>query len=192
MSVSVLTRRPFAAGPPVTPLPLNRRLLEGLDQIESLPQLPGSAVEAMTLANSPDSTLAEMTAVISRDTVMASAVLKMANSVVYRGSGEVTDLQQAVNRVGFRGCGNLIAGIGMRSVYTRHPPHVVDTCEQVFQHSLLAANLAAAVNRGLFLGLQGEEFSGALLHDIGRVVLCVKAPEVYAAAITTSGGWCCA
>jgi putative nucleotidyltransferase with HDIG domain len=181
--LSLLTRsKPKPVAPTTdTPSP-GRRLVADLDQLESLPHLSDTAVQAMTLANSPDATLAEMVNVIRRDGMMASAVLKLANSAVYRGSGEVTELQQAVVRIGFRGCGNLISGIGMKSIYDRHPPGVQEACEGVLKHSLFVASLASAVNRVAHIGLQGEEFTAGLLHDIGRVVLCVKAPDVYAAA----------
>jgi putative nucleotidyltransferase with HDIG domain len=174
-------RRSVIETPSPRPSP-GRRLFENLDQVDELPHLSDTAVQAMTLANSPDSTLAEMVNVLRRDGMMTAAVLKLANSVVYRGGAEVSDVQQAVVRVGFRGCGQLVSGIGMRSIYNRHPADVQATCEQILRHSLFTATLASAVRRVLQLDLQGEEFTAALLHDIGRVVMCCKAPNEYAQA----------
>lgn len=185
MSLTLFARRrPCVAAdtPPPRPLTAGQKLFQNLDQVESLPHLSDTAVQAMTLANSADSTLAEMTNVIRRDGMMAAAVLKLANSAVYRGSGEVTDLAQAVVRIGFKGCGQLVSGIGMKSIYHGHPPAVQAGCETILKHSLFVATLAAAVRRVLFLDLNGEEFTAGLLHDIGRVVMCCKASDEYLAA----------
>ena len=185
MSLALLARRrPCVAAdtPPPRSVAVGRKVFQDLDRVESLPHLSDSAVQAMTLANSADSTLAEMTNVIRRDGMMAAAVLKLANSAVYRGSGEVTDLAQAVVRIGFKGCGQLLSGIGMKSIYHGHPPAVQAGCETVLKHSLLVATLASAVRRVLFLDLNGEEFTAGLLHDIGRVVMCCKAADEYLSA----------
>lgn len=182
MALSLLSPRRTSTLTPLPKPPRLRKLFENLDQVDDLPHLSDTAVQAMTVANSPDSTLAEMVNVIRRDGMMAAAVLKLANSVVYRGNSEVAELQQAVTRIGFRGCGQLVSGIGMRSIYNRHPKAVQDGCEVVLRHSLFAATLATAIRRPLQLDLNGEEFTAALLHDIGRVVICCKAADEYEAA----------
>jgi HD-like signal output (HDOD) protein len=163
--------------PEATPAPRRPRgkLLADLEHIESLPHLSDTAVQAMNLVNSPDASLSDMVNVIRRDGMVAAAVIKLANSAVYRASGEVTDLQQAVVRIGFRGTGNLISGIGMKSLYDRHPPIVQSMCQGILRHSLFTANLSSGINRAAQIGLQGEEFTSGLLHDVGRIVISVKA-----------------
>ena len=157
-----------------------------LDKPENLPHLSDTTVRAMALANDPDATLADMAALIRRDGVLAAGLLKLANSVVYRGSSEVTDVQQAVMRVGLRGCGNMLAAAGVKKLYAGMPPAVQGACEKVLRHSLFVGGLAARVARSLRLPLGGEEYTAGLLHDIGRVVMCVHAPDRYP-ALCTSG-----
>jgi putative nucleotidyltransferase with HDIG domain len=93
----------------------------------------------------------------------------------------VTDLQQAVVRLGMRGCRSVVAAAGMRNLYAKLTPAVKVTCENVLRHSLFVGGLATAIARSLRLILNGEEYTAALLHDIGRVVMCVSAPAQFAA-----------
>ncbi|MCU0704221.1 MAG: HDOD domain-containing protein [Fimbriiglobus sp.] len=156
------------------------KVFANLDKLENLPHLSDTAVRAMALCNNPDASLAEMIDLIRRDGVMVAGLLKLANSVVYRGSSEVNDLQQAVVRIGMKGCRSVIAAAGMRNLYAKMPGSVKVACENVLRHSLFVGGLATAIARSLRLSLSGEEYTAGLLHDIGRVVMCVNAPEQYA------------
>jgi putative nucleotidyltransferase with HDIG domain len=183
MTLALFARiQPPADTPP--PAPTLSGLFTQLDRVETLPHLTDTAVRAMALASDPDATLADMAAVIRRDGVLAATTLKLANSVVYRGAKEVTDLLQAVMRLGQRGTGGVIAAAGVRNLYARLSPAVRGPCESVLRHSLFVGELATAVARFLHLRLNGEEFTAGLLHDIGRVVMCVNAPDHYAEVCT--------
>jgi putative nucleotidyltransferase with HDIG domain len=151
-----------------------------LSRLERLPHLSDTTVRAMALASDPDATLADMAALIRRDGVLAAAILKVANSVVYRGGTDVTDVQQAVMRIGLRGCANILAAAGVKTMYATLTPAAKVACENVLRHSLFVGGLATAVARALRLTLGGDEYSAGLLHDIGRVVMCVHAPDLYA------------
>lgn len=182
MSQTLLAKRPARPEPPPRAVPLNQKILADLEKIEALPHLSDTIVKAMKLVNDPNSSLADMATLICRDSLLAATVLKIANSPVYGGGRPTSDLRFAVGRLGFRGCANLIASIGMQGLYKKHPMAVRVNCEVILRHSLFAAILATGINKALRLDLQGEEFTGALLHDIGRLVICVKAPDHFEAA----------
>jgi putative nucleotidyltransferase with HDIG domain len=166
--------------PPPRP-PAEAKVFGRLSKLETLPHLSDTAARAMALSNDPDSTLNEMADLIRRDGVLATGVLKLANSVVYRGRTTVTDLPQAVVRLGMKGCRNVVAAAGMKNLYAKMSPAVRVGCENVLRHSLFVGGLASAVTRTLRLSLGGEEYTAGLLHDIGRLVMWVNAPERVAA-----------
>lgn len=166
--------------PPPRP-PAEAKVFGRLSKLETLPHLSDTAARAMALSNNPDSTLNEMADLIRRDGVLATGVLKLANSVVYRGRTTVTDLPQAVVRLGMKGCRNVVTAAGMRNMYAKMSPTVRVGCENVLRHSLFVGGLASAVTRALRLSLGGEEYTAGLLHDIGRLVMLVNAPERVAA-----------
>lgn len=187
MTFALFARPKKTADTPAPRPPAGGDVFAKLSKLETLPHLSDTAVRAMALCNNPDATLGEMADVIRRDGVMAAALLKLANSVVYRGSVEVTDLQQAVVRLGMRGCRSVVAAAGMRNLYAKLTPAVKVTCENVLRHSLFVGGLATAVARSLRLTLGGEEYTAGLLHDIGRVVMCVTAPALYATLPASAG-----
>lgn len=51
----------------------------------------------------------------------------------------------------------------------------------LWQHSYLTAVTGVQLNRWLDLGFQGEEFTGCLLHDFGRMLLAVLMPAEFSA-----------
>lgn len=185
MSFALFARPKKVTDTPAPRKPTASGVFANLDKLENLPHLSDTTVRAMALTNDPNATLADMAALIRRDGVLAAGLLKVANSVVYRGSSEVTDVQQAVMRIGLRGCANILATAGVKGIYAKQRSAVRVPCENILRHSLFVGGLAVAVARTLGLSLNGEEYTAGLLHDIGRVVMCVHSPDVYA---VTAGG----
>lgn len=179
MSFALFARPKKATDTPPPRKPPGGDVFSKLSKLETLPHLSDTTVRAMALANNPDATLAEMAALIRRDGVLAAGLLKIANSARYRGSSDVTDVQQAVMRIGLRGCANILAAAGVKNLYAKMPPAVKVTCENVLRHSLFVGGLATSIARSLRLTLGGDEYTAGLLHDIGRVVMCVHSPDLY-------------
>lgn len=160
-------------------------MFANLDKVESLPLLSDTTLRAMALCRNPDASLADMATVIRRDGVLTAAVLKLANGAVYGSSVAVTDVLHAVVRLGMRGCGNVISAAGVGRLFAVLPPEVRRPTDGVLRHSLFVGELATAVGRELRLGLGGEVYTAGLLHDIGRVALCVHAPDQYVPMLDT-------
>jgi putative nucleotidyltransferase with HDIG domain len=155
---------------------IRKNVLDELERIETYPTLSDATIRAMAMVHAVDTSTAEVAALIRRDTVLAAAVLRLANNWTYRGKKEVDDVQQAVLRIGLSECSRLLCTIGMRGMTSSHPPAVQKRCEALLRHSLFVAHLASAANRTAKLGFTGVEFTAGLLHDVGRVVASVKAP----------------
>ncbi len=164
---------------------LAHSLLEKLDQLDNFPLLSDTATRAMALVNDPDASLADLANVVKRDGVLTAAVLRQANRTGYGRGGEITDVTQAVMRLGLRGCGPVVAAAGVKGLYAKLPEKVRISAENVLRHSLFVGGLAAGITKLLGLGLGGEEYTVGLLHDIGRVVMCVNSPTRYAVVCTT-------
>ncbi|VTR95591.1 Putative domain HDIG-containing protein OS=Desulfosporosinus youngiae DSM 17734 GN=DesyoDRAFT_5299 PE=4 SV=1: HDOD [Gemmata massiliana] len=165
------------------PAPRTRDIVTSdLERVESYPMLSDSAIRAAALANNPEASAADVAAIIRRDSVLAAAVLRVANTWTYRGRTEVGDILQAVIRIGLRECATLVCAIGMRNLYKTHPPEVQKRCDALLRHSLFVAQVASGLNQITQFEFGGMEFTAGLLHDIGRLIATVKAPEAAAAA----------
>ncbi|QJW92752.1 HDOD domain-containing protein [Frigoriglobus tundricola] len=165
-------------GPPRLPIePAN--LLKDLGKVETFPTLSDTTIRALELIHDPSSALAEVSDLVRRDAVLAVSLLKMANSIAYRGKHEIDDVRQAAVRLGKRGCLRVITSLGLKTVFRHRVAEARTACESLHRHALFTASLAAHLNILGDFGYQGEEFTAGLLHDIGRVIICVRVPEAF-------------
>lgn len=153
-----------------------RAILQDLDRVDTYPTLSETTVRAMAMVNNADSSAAELGALIRRDGVLAAAVLRRANNWTMGSRKSIDNVPQAVVRVGILECGKLLCTMGMKAVYNKYPLAVQKRCDAIHRHSLFVANLATGINKAVRLGYTGTEFTAGLLHDIGRVIICVKTP----------------
>jgi putative nucleotidyltransferase with HDIG domain len=154
-------------------------ILTDLGRVETFPTLSDTATRTLAVTNDPDATLADLAELIRRDGFLAAAVLKLANSAAYRGRYPTETLSQATNRLGMTGCQRVIAAVGVRGMFKAPTPLVAAACDVLLRHALFTAAVAARLNAAGRLGFRGEEFTAGLLHDIGRVILCARAPDAF-------------
>jgi putative nucleotidyltransferase with HDIG domain len=163
--------------PTETAREVRRAALADLDRPETFPVLSDTAVQLTTLADRPDVSVAEVAALIRRDGMLAARVLRAANSAAVGARGTVDDVPQAVNRLGVRECARLLCAVGMRGMYASYAPVVRERCDALLKHSLFVARIAGGISKLAGVSDLGPAFTAGLLHDIGRVILCVKCGE---------------
>jgi HD-like signal output (HDOD) protein len=168
-----------ADGPAATAARLEEKVLALVD---NMPTLPDTATRAMALAHDPNSKAADFARLIERDAPIATGLLRYANGPLYAGGAPALKLQQAVVRLGIWQCRNLIASIGMKSLFRRMEGGTRAQCEVLWHHGHVTAALCRRINRAYRLGFEGEEFSAGLLHDLGRVLLVLADPDCGARA----------
>ncbi|HEV3437600.1 MAG TPA: HDOD domain-containing protein [Gemmata sp.] len=176
MSSTLLIRVPSTSSSQLVRSNIRQTVLENLDSADAYPTLSDTTIRAMAMMNEENPSMQEVAGIIRRDAVVAAAVLRIANSCMYRGRNTVGDIQKAVLRIGMKECGKIVCSIGLKAISSSCTPEVRNRCDVLHKHSLFVATLASHINRIGRLGFSGIEFSAGLLHDIGRVVACVKAP----------------
>ncbi|MBS0207183.1 MAG: HDOD domain-containing protein [Planctomycetes bacterium] len=144
-----------------------------------LKMLPAVAAQALEIVKDPDCSINEFSAVVERDATLATEILRLANSVLFSGSRTVVNLHQAVIRLGLRQCKNLILSASFSSMMKKMTLAEESIRHALWRHSFLTALLAMEVNQSLDAGFHGEEFTGGLIHDIGRMLICVCFPEEF-------------
>lgn len=174
MATTLLTRPP--AERPSHTLP-GKVSVTDLDRVETYPTLSDTTVRVLAMVNNSDVSVAEVASIVRRDGVIAAAVLRAANSCAIRGGKAIEEVQQAILRMGLAECCKLLSTMGVKNVYNRYPAVVQERCDAVLRHSLLVARLASGISKESGAALPGPAFTAGLLHDIGRVVICVKCPD---------------
>ena len=170
-----LYRRPggtsaVATPGPATPAPvslaarLEREIREG--RVE-LPVLPRAAVEVQELI-ARDADLSSIVRAIEREPTVAAALVKYANAAIYAGLRDVTDLQQAVARLGLNQVRETVVSLSAKAAFKADNPAQAKYYATIWKHSLTTA--VAARRLAEFVSAPKETaFLAGLLHDIGRI-----------------------
>jgi putative nucleotidyltransferase with HDIG domain len=145
-----------------------------------LSMLPAVATEALRLAKDPECTAARLSGVVEQDMQLATDILTLANSAVFACGQPVANLQQAIARLGFIQCRNLILSSSASSLMKKLPTGKDDVREKLWKHSVMTATACMHLNQTLRLGCNGEEYTAGLLHDLGRLLLAVANPTGFA------------
>jgi HD-like signal output (HDOD) protein len=155
-------------------------LIQRLERkVHNLQMLPAVAAEALKMAQDPDCPIGKFASLIERDLKLATFILKVANGTLFSTGGTVASLHQAVARVGLRNCRGLILSSSFDSLATKLTNELRFIRELLARHGFLSAIFAMRLNHRLNLGFRGEEFTSALLHDLGRTLFAVAVPEQF-------------
>jgi len=135
----------------------------------NIPMLPEVAARVITLASSPDVTISHLAQLITKDQVLTTRLLSLANSAYYMSSIDVTTVPEAIMRMGAGAVRNLAVTLCVtsrmrdRNVYGAHGQLLVD-------HGLGTAYVARLVADDA--GADPDQaFLCGLLHDIGKMVI---------------------
>ncbi len=135
----------------------------------SIPVLPALATRLISLASDPECTLTQLARVISKDQVLTTRLLSLANSAYSAPAFDITSVSDAVMRVGSSGVRNLAVTVCFTSrmqdpdIYGAQGAALVD-------HGIGVAYLARLIAEETDEDPE-EAFLCGLLHDIGKLVL---------------------
>lgn len=143
----------------------------------TVPSAPTVLFEILHLLENEAADLHRLFGAIESDPGLTGRVLRTANGAFFGQSRTVTTVQHAVTVLGVAMVRGLaVSAAVFQAVGHELPAHEVDA---VWRHSLetgIAARLLAAKTR---LADRDDAFTAGLLHDVGRLVLWRRFPELY-------------
>lgn len=138
---------------------------------DDLPLLPEVCQRVVSLAHDPLATMADMADAINQDPVIATKLLKLANSVAFGGIHEVTSLDQACARLGIREIVHTVQAIAYSGLYRGAKPSQRETLQALWRHTIATAQAAHDIAAKKCPHDADELFLAGLLHDLGAVLL---------------------
>jgi HD-like signal output (HDOD) protein len=107
---------------------------------------------------------------VAVDSGLTGRVIRMSNSVFYRGDEPVRSLDEAVNRVGFREMHRMVGVAMSEQLFQGGLPVYNLSAEEMWENSVVTAlameNIAGAVGED-----EGEAYTLGLLRPVGKLVL---------------------
>jgi HD-like signal output (HDOD) protein len=128
----------------------------------NLPPLPEVVTRLQELLRDEDRADARRASdLIRRDPAIAASVLRMANSAFFGGLRSVSDLNEAIMRLGLRQLGSVVTATAHKGNFVSNDPERMNRL-----HALAATKLAASGG-----GDRAEAYLAGLLHDTGKLVV---------------------
>lgn len=144
---------------------LNRRLRD--DDIR-LPVLPKVAAQLRQMLEDDSASMQSMTRVIMSDQIIASGILKVANSPFYASSGPTDSVNLAVARIGTKTALAVVTAIELKTMHLPDVPK--EKLEAILDGALKSAFIASGLAMQCYLDPE-QAFLGGLLHDLGKTVI---------------------
>lgn len=149
-------------------------LVEDVSTIHSLPLFYSRLCEAI---DHPRSSIADLAAIISDDQGLTARILKLANSPLFGYFSKIETITQAVTIIGVLQVRDLALALCVMDAFRGIPEDLVDMA-QFWRHSVatgLSARLLATEQRESNLE---RFFVAGILHDVGRLVMYLRVPDV--------------
>ncbi|MHC4375153.1 MAG: sensor domain-containing diguanylate cyclase [Planctomycetota bacterium] len=173
---------PDPAELPPGPEDLARRLRS----VKNLPTPPAVAMQVLELTRDDDCRMDQLVDVLQSDPVLTAQLMRLANSSLFPGKSEVTNVGQASMKLGFRQLRTMSLSMslldeaegGSRSQF----PH------ELYQRYSLCWSIGAQTI-GDRMGLEASElFLGGLLAPMGHMILAACYPELYGRLLVEARG----
>jgi HD-like signal output (HDOD) protein len=155
---------------------MNDALQQRIEACETLPTLPAVALEVVRLCQQDRVQGEEIGEVTSQDPALAARILRLANSPYFGLRHEVTTVSHAVVMLGIVSVRTIALGFSLVNSLS-------DTRSSGFNlrdfwaRSLVAGAAAREISRTTGTGNREEAFLGALLQNLGLLVLSAAVPR---------------
>ena len=154
----------------VAPQLMNEQLANQIRHCPNLPSLPAIAVQVLELARKADVDIAEIARLISKDPALSGKILRTVNSSFYGRGQNVSTISHALVILGLQSVKTLVLGFSLVTHLTKDKPKGFKHLAY-WKRSIYAATAARTIANKIALMQQEEAFLGALLQDIGMLVL---------------------
>jgi putative nucleotidyltransferase with HDIG domain len=161
---------------------------EIISDVKPLGSLSSILDELNHLIRDPNTTIHQIEGVLQKDTNLAMKLLKIANSSFYGHATRIDKISQALVMVGMNQVMDLLTGSFVIDHFKGVESKYLDM-NRFWQHSIGTGLAAKGISEQLGNSDIEASFVAGMLHDVGRLILCMNAPEQMAQAFqkTESG-----
>jgi HD-like signal output (HDOD) protein len=177
---------PRPVKPPSLPRPPDREeVIEMAKSTRVLPTLPAIHAGVAAITDDPNSSAVDVANVIESDPAFAAALLRVANSALYRRSEPVTTIARAVSLLGHKGIRELCLTTSVLDVMSWGARESRLT-DGFWRHAIATAAAARVLGSHLETAGPEECFLAGLLHDLGALFWLHHAPQTWEAVATAA------
>ncbi|OUS07037.1 hypothetical protein A9Q81_01640 [Gammaproteobacteria bacterium 42_54_T18] len=142
------------------------KLIDSLSK-KSMPAMANSINQMGQLTSSDNSRVSQLTEQVLKDPTLTTRVLQVANSVIYRGSGQVNTITRAIVLMGFTSIRDISLSMKVLDEMLKKSPtqHLKNVMAKSFHAAMQAKGLVSSAK----YGVKEEIFISSLLHHLGEM-----------------------
>lgn len=172
----------MSAAPQTAAFGFVERLAQDLkDERLELPAFPEAVLRVQRALQSTDTGAEDVVRILGSEPALAARLLRMANSAEFRRSAsEITDLRQAVSRMGFNMVRSVAVSFAMRQLRRKdsYSPAVQAQLEAAWKESLQVAAVCFILAKRFTRVNPDQALLTGLLHVLGRLYIIMRAQDM--------------
>jgi putative nucleotidyltransferase with HDIG domain len=158
--------------------PMKESLRIFTQRITKLPTIPPVANKIIDLVDSRDAYVDSVVETIEKDPAISAKVISFSNTAFFRLGSPVTNITDAVMKIGFDNVKGIALGISLLTVFKADKPGRNAEYAHIFRHCLAVGIIAKEIEEYLDTKYRGDVFTSGLLHDIGLLVMHSFFPDI--------------
>lgn len=157
---------------------ISSEIVEALnnDQLQ-LPSLPEVALKVREVAERDESTVTDLTEIISQDAALSARIIRVVNSPLLRAPQEVKDLPMAVSRLGMNYTSSLAIGLAMEQMFQATNDMIEKRMRSLWQLTGIIASWCSILAAHTKTLSPDEAMLAGLIHRLGALPILAFAEE---------------
>lgn len=150
-------------------------LSEFVTKANKLYTLPDICLQLNSLVNSKNSSVDDIACLVGHDPALTFRVLKLANSALYSRKGNISTIDDAIQKIGTDELCNIAIATSAALVFKGAGRNKINL-KDYWQHSVFSAIIARELYQLKFKRKEGSMFVAGLLHNIGFLIVLERLP----------------
>ncbi len=143
-----------------------------------LPSLPEVFYRLKEAVDDPDFTFEEISEIVLKEPGLSARLLKIVNSAFYGFPQKVETISHAIGIIGIQELRDLVFSTTIMGSFKGIPKDAINM-ESYWKHNLACGVTGKLLARHLEILDYERVFVAGLLHDIGRLLICMRAPKQF-------------
>lgn len=134
-----------------------------------LPTLPEVALQVREVAENVESSIQDLSRVISNDAALTARIIRVCNSPLLRGNRDISNLTMAISRLGMAYTANLATGLAMEQMFQATSEMIDKRMRDVWQNSTEVAGISHVLSQHYTKLKPDQATLAGLIHQIGAL-----------------------
>jgi putative nucleotidyltransferase with HDIG domain len=156
-----------------------RASIESVVGARGIPPLQGAAYNAFQLSINPSAEVQDFIEVLESDEALSARVIKISNSVFFDRGKKTSTLEEAILMIGIEELRCILNASTLSELFpSKNPIRAL-----LWAHDVATGIFARELARRCAPNAAETAFLAGLMHDIGKLLLLQRTPELYAKVI---------